>query len=85
MGAVVPTSSAETKIAVPVARIDSRAFVIACVAANSRLHKLYFVVTRKILEMELDESDCHLESAWVVHQKERPGFRNSYQIFWTSH
>jgi hypothetical protein len=69
MAVVVPASYVGTEIAVPVARSDSRALVIACVAEKGRFLLPYIIVTRKTLKVELYELWFPLDSCCIIHQK----------------
>jgi hypothetical protein len=66
---VVPADYVGSEIAVPMSRNDSRASIIACVAANGRHLKPDIVIPRQTLETELDESGFPPESCCVVHQE----------------
>jgi hypothetical protein len=78
MVVVVTSSYPGTEIAVPVARGDSLASMIACVVRNGRSLKPYIVMPRKTLEVELYESGFPPESCCIAYQEK--GFVTS-QLF----
>jgi hypothetical protein len=65
---IVPTRDAGIEVAVPVARSHSCALMI-CIAINGHSIKPYAVVTRRMLEVELYESDSPPENSCIVHQE----------------